>query len=273
MIKGNEEIRNKVRKAIGLKENQKLILFAPTYRKPDDNYFKESIAISYGVDTERVVKAMQKRFGGEWVFAFRYHPAVTNRESFNLENVLDLTDYPDMQELLCASDAMINDFSSSMWDFMLSGKPSFLFAVDLDHYIKTTEVYTPVESWPFPKSVNNDELEKNILEFVNFVCYFIVTLDTIGVDYKNTARLQTVKTKVNPSVRLNVIDINKDEEGDEEEDYPQGNNLEAHLVLQEIDHIINNEKIIDIVKDGVEEKETYRNYKYEQLLLDKKYQD
>ena len=70
-----------------------------------------------------------------------------------------------MQELLCASDAMINDFSSSMWDFMLSGKPSFLFAIDLEHYIKTTEVYTPVDSWPFPKSVNNDQLEKNILEF------------------------------------------------------------------------------------------------------------
>ena len=165
MVKGNDEIRNKVRKAIGLKEDEHLILFAPTYRKPDDNYFKESIAISYGVDPERVCKAMQKRFGGKWVFAFRYHPAVTNRESFNLENVLDLTDYPDMQELLCASDAMINDFSSSMWDFMLSGKPSFLFAIDLEHYIKTTEVYTPVESWPFPKSVNNDELEKNILEF------------------------------------------------------------------------------------------------------------
>ena len=165
MVKGDDEIRNKVRKAIGLKEDEHLILFAATYRKPDDNYFKESIAISYGVDPERVCKAMQKRFGGKWVFAFRYHPAVTNRESFNLENVLDLTDYPDMQELLCASDAMINDFSSSMWDFMLSGKPSFLFAIDLEHYIKTTEVYTPVESWPFPKSVNNDELEKNILEF------------------------------------------------------------------------------------------------------------
>ena len=166
MLKGNEEIRNKVRKEIGLTDDKRLILFAPTYRKPNDNYFKESVAISYGVDTERVCAAMEKRFGGKWVFAFRYHPAVTNRESFEQgKNVLDLTDYPDMQELLCASDAMINDFSSSMWDFMLSGKPSFLFAIDLEHYIKTTEVYTPVDSWPFPKSVNNDQLEKNILEF------------------------------------------------------------------------------------------------------------
>lgn len=60
---------------------------------------------------------------------------------------------------------MINDFSSSMWDFMLTGRPSFMFAVDLEHYVATTDVYTPVAEWPFPKAVNNDELERNILEF------------------------------------------------------------------------------------------------------------
>lgn len=57
---------------------------------------------------------------------------------------IDLTDYEDMQELLLAADAMINDFSSSMWDFMLTGNPSFMYAVDLPHYVETTEVYTPV---------------------------------------------------------------------------------------------------------------------------------
>ena len=37
--------------------------------------------------------------------------------------------------------------------------------MDLEHYIKTTQVYTPVEQWPFPSSTNNDQLEKTILEF------------------------------------------------------------------------------------------------------------
>ena len=79
--------------------------------------------------------------------------------------MLDLSDYPDMQELLQTADAMLNDFSSSMWDFMLTGRPSFLFAVDLEHYVETTQVYTPVKDWPFPRSTNNDDLEKTILEF------------------------------------------------------------------------------------------------------------
>lgn len=165
MLNPDPTVRQTVREKLGLKQEEKLILFAPTYRKPDDNYFKDSIAISYGVDCRRVCKAMEKRFGGTWRFAYRLHPCVTNRDGLPGGDVLDLSDYPDMQELLQAADAMINDFSSSMWDFMLTGRPSFLFAIDLEHYVKTTQVYTPVEQWPFPQSTNNDDLEASILEF------------------------------------------------------------------------------------------------------------
>ena len=52
-----------------------------------------------------------------------------------------------------------------MWDFMLTGKPCFTFATDLQHYVETTEVYTPVSEWPFPQSTNNDDLVETILQF------------------------------------------------------------------------------------------------------------
>ncbi len=165
LIHPDGQKRQTIRTELGLSEEERLILFAPTYRKINDDYFKDSVAIAYGVDAGRVCTAMEKRFGGKWRFAMRYHPCVVNRGDMADMGVLDLTDYEDMQELLLAADAMINDFSSSMWDFMLTGRPSFLFAVDLDHYVETTEVYTPVDQWPFPCSVNNDELERNILEF------------------------------------------------------------------------------------------------------------
>lgn len=165
LIHPDEQKRQAICAKLGLSEEERLILFAPTYRKINDDYFKDSVAIAYGVDAGRVCAAMEKRFGGKWRFAMRYHPCVVNRGDMSDMGVLDLTDYADMQELLLAADAMINDFSSSMWDFMLTGRPSFLFAVDLDHYVETTEVYTPVDQWPFPCSVNNDELERNILEF------------------------------------------------------------------------------------------------------------
>ena len=164
MVHYDTELRIEIRKRLGIKENEKIVLFAPTYRKVKDNYFLDSVAVSYGIDAKRVLDALKKKFGGNWIFAIRLHPCVVNRNEVITEGMLDLTDYEDMQELLLAADVMINDFSSSMWDFMLTGKPCFTFAADLQHYIETTEVYTPVSEWPFPQSTNNDELEKTISE-------------------------------------------------------------------------------------------------------------
>lgn len=78
LINGDEQLKKKVRAILGLKENEKLVLYAPTYRKPNDDYFKESIAISYGIDCEKVCKALEKRFGGKWVFAMRLHPCIVD---------------------------------------------------------------------------------------------------------------------------------------------------------------------------------------------------
>lgn len=165
LVNGNNELREAVRRRIGLKGDEKVVLYAPTYRKENDNTFGQSIAIEYGIEPDRICRALEKRFGGKWRFAIRLHPVVKGLNEFKKYDVLDLTAYDDMQELLLAADAMINDFSSSMWDFMLTGKPSFLFARDLQHYIDTTAVYTPVNEWPFPKATTNEELERNILEF------------------------------------------------------------------------------------------------------------
>lgn len=164
LINNDANLRCAIRKKIGLAEDEKLVLFAPTYRKPEDNYYKSSIGIDYGIDSDRVCSALSKRFGGKWKFSFRLHP-LAESSGWQPKGSINLTNYEDMQDLLLVADVMINDFSSSLWDFMLTGRPCFVFAVDLQHYIETTEVYTPVTEWPFPKATNNDELEKCILEF------------------------------------------------------------------------------------------------------------
>lgn len=158
----------RIRSKLGLTDGQHLVLYAPTYRKPEDNYFKSSVAIAYDIDCKTVLRALHKRFGGEWVFAFRLHPRIENKQDYIIDGALDLSDYVDMQDLLEVSDVLINDFSSSFWDFMLTGRPCFMYAPDLDHYVATTKVYTPVDEWPFPKSRTSEELCKSILDFDEF---------------------------------------------------------------------------------------------------------
>ena len=81
------------------------------------------------------------------------------------ENIVDVSDYPDMQELLCAADILITDYSSSMWDYSFTYKPCFIYANDLDQYKIERDFHTPVNEWPFTIAISNEELAENILEF------------------------------------------------------------------------------------------------------------
>ncbi len=165
LINGYAEGITDIKKRIGIEPQQKLVLYAPTYRKPSDNYYKESVAIQYNIDNNMVCDALNQRFGGDWVFAYRLHPCIENKKDYIVDGAIDLSEYEDMQELLAVADVLINDFSSTFWDYMLTGKPCFMYAPDLEHYVATTKVYTPVEEWPFPKSHSNDELKQSIMSF------------------------------------------------------------------------------------------------------------
>ena len=81
------------------------------------------------------------------------------------EQVIDASSYPDMQELLCAADVLITDYSSSMWDMSLTGKPCFIYATDIADYQQERDFYTPINEWPFPIAQNNQELASVIQNF------------------------------------------------------------------------------------------------------------
>lgn len=164
-----QEKRNNIRARLGIKEGQMLVLFSPTYRKPKGEPFGKSLPIDYKIDGNRLCDALQRRFGGEWIFSFRFHPSIRYYIQCDTDmfptNAINLSDYDDMQELLLAADVMINDFSSSIWDFMLTQKPCFIYACDMQDYITNTQLYSPINEWPFPKAENNDQLEQIILSF------------------------------------------------------------------------------------------------------------
>ncbi len=127
-----------VRDRLGLAGDAKLLLYAPTWRERD---------AEYELDPERLRAAFAARFAGRWAVLFRTHMKTGGRTP---EGVLDVSGYPDMQELLLASDALITDYSSSIWDYGLTGKPCFLYAYDLDQYREGRSFYLDIREWGFP---------------------------------------------------------------------------------------------------------------------------
>lgn len=153
------EIRQKVLSHFKLPEGRKLVLYAPTFRA-------DKTTDAYRIDMEATCKACQERFGGVWSGLLRLHPNVAHQSpglfSYDEGRILDATDYPDMQELLCAADLLITDYSSSMFDYALSGRPCIQFALDIDHYRKDRNFYFPLDQLPFPLATSNEELASQI---------------------------------------------------------------------------------------------------------------
>lgn len=81
--------------------------------------------------------------------------------------IIDATLYPDIQELLAGADIAITDYSSCIFDFMLSKKPAFFYAEDVEKYNQERGFYFPMKEAPFPLATTTDGLIKAMLEFNN----------------------------------------------------------------------------------------------------------
>ena len=144
-----------------LDEGERYILYGPTFR--DSHNFD-----CYSVNYEKLIAAAQKKFGGKWKVLVRFHPTVRAFSQNILaksENIVDVTDYPDIQELMLLADIAITDYSSWIYDFVLTRKPGFIYATDLEQYDNERGFYYNLETTPFAIAKNNRELVRNIQNF------------------------------------------------------------------------------------------------------------
>ncbi len=154
----NREKIREVKKSIGAGD-RRCVIYAPTFREDRD---KVDFALDYG----RLLSNLGKRFGGQWVVLHRSHYHM-NDSAGNVvgEDVIDVTGYPDMQELLLVSDVLVTDYSSSIWDYSFTSRPVFLYTPDLDDYNAERSFFVDIHQWPFALALSNDELEQNILSY------------------------------------------------------------------------------------------------------------
>ena len=141
-------------------ENKKVLLYVPTWRNGN-------VADMHQLNIDRILSSLVKRFGGEWVILYRGHAFTTNFWTKN-DAIIDVSNYPDTQELLLISDALISDYSSIMWDALFLDIPIFNYAPDVDNYLLSDRGFF-VSKNQFPTRINcsNDGLVKDIELFDN----------------------------------------------------------------------------------------------------------
>lgn len=114
--------RTDVRARLGLASDTRVLLYAPTWRDNQDEIvdFLDPAALAADADAVVLVRGHSRTL-------------LPGSDAEGVQ-VIDVTTYPDISELLLAADALITDYSSVMFDFSATGKPMYFFTPDLEHY-------------------------------------------------------------------------------------------------------------------------------------------
>lgn len=158
------DTRKKVFEEFDIPASSKLVIYAPTFRGLFESYDSVIADNVLEINYHHLVDALKNKFGGDWVFAVRLHPRLKDVH-FADKDLVNMSYYPDAEELLIAADVLVTDYSSVMWDFSFSQKPVFLFAPDINDYEVKRGFYLPPEQWPYPIATTNDEMADNIQSY------------------------------------------------------------------------------------------------------------
>jgi CDP-glycerol glycerophosphotransferase len=125
-------VREATRARLGIEDGQTAVLFAPTFRDdlstgrltaafPEREDF---VAAAAGLSDDHVVLLR----------GHRYHAARTAAPGGAGARIVDVTSYPEVNDLILAADVAVLDYSSLRFDFALTGRPMLFLVPDLDRY-------------------------------------------------------------------------------------------------------------------------------------------
>jgi CDP-glycerol:poly(glycerophosphate) glycerophosphotransferase len=152
-------INNTVRVKYKISLDELVVLYMPTFR--DDGSTKV-----YNLDYDKVINSFQKFYNKKVRVLVRFHPNVDNTFfNNNDERLINVTDYPDPQDLMFVADIMISDYSSAPTDFMLLDRVIFLYMPDYEEYTKLRPLNLNFNNLPFIKCYTNFDLVEQISHF------------------------------------------------------------------------------------------------------------
>jgi len=123
-------VRSAVRRDLGIADGVTAVLYTPTWR--DDDLDADG-ARDFALHLD--LQHFSEQLGRDHVLLMRLHYLTSDRLGpVDVPGVVDVSRHPDVADLYLAADVMVTDYSSTMFDFAVTGKPMLLFAYDLEHY-------------------------------------------------------------------------------------------------------------------------------------------
>lgn len=142
-----EQSRQRVyRRYPGLRD-KKVVLIAPTYRG------KKVEDAAYDFDKLNLNR-ITDGLGDEYEVITRWHPALYNNIKRGIRrveeaDVTDMSEYPEINDLLIIADILVTDYSSVIFDWYLLDKPIVYFAYDMEEYRMNRGLYFDFEEYVY----------------------------------------------------------------------------------------------------------------------------
>lgn len=154
LVTGNPvQARRTVAEDLGLEAepDRKWVLFAPTWRET-----AATGAWSAQMVDDLDLEEFARLLGSEWTVLVRGHN-YNSREDRRVSRsaaIVDATDYPEINDLILASDCAVLDYSSLRFDWAITGKPVVFFVPDKTEYLLGRPGLFPFdESAPGPQVI------------------------------------------------------------------------------------------------------------------------
>lgn len=156
--------KQSILKNLGIIENKKIILYAPTFRE----YERDSMS-NCVYNSPLDFNIMKKYFGEDSVLLLRMHYEISDSITItkDLEKfVIDVSKYDNLNELLLISDILITDYSSIMFDYSITGKPILTYTYDFDKYTSRRGLYFDIRK-ELPNADDMNELVEKLIDVKN----------------------------------------------------------------------------------------------------------
>jgi CDP-glycerol glycerophosphotransferase (TagB/SpsB family) len=142
-----------VRRRYAIPEGKRVILYAPTYRASRMTNARDPLDLD--------LAQLEAAVGIDHVILLRSHPFVRPRSRLASGSAfaIEVSDHPDINELMLVSDVLVTDYSSAIYEFALLGRPMAFFAPDHATYASSRGFYFDYASGvPGPIFTSTDEL-------------------------------------------------------------------------------------------------------------------
>ena len=136
---GTPEESRGVRERLGIPEGRRTVLYAPTRREQHAGFVPaldlEALATALGPDVTLLVRT-------------HYYYTAHRPAELGAGQVLDVSEYPSVEELCLAADVLVTDYSSLMFDYAVLDRPIVLFTPDWEEYQRFRGVYFDLMEQP-----------------------------------------------------------------------------------------------------------------------------